>query len=115
MHSIDQGFQRETVLPGRSGCAHGPAPGNHDEEAFIAGAASNLLESIADSVEGLDHIEFVVRGFELLAQPLDVAVDGAVVPVGGVSRRAVLWTSLTVWLTRASNISGCENRPRSRR
>src|SRR5215471_8343852 len=42
---------------------------------------SHLLESIADAVERFDHVELVVGTLELLAQPLDVAVDGAVVNV----------------------------------
>src|SRR5262245_542377 len=40
-----------------------------------------LLEAIADAVKGLDDVEVVVCLLELLAQPLDVAVDGAVVDV----------------------------------
>src|SRR5689334_14026235 len=43
--------------------------------------ASGLLETIADAVQRLDHLEFVVDHLELLAQPLDVAVDGAVVDI----------------------------------
>ena len=40
-----------------------------------------LLEAVADAVERLDHLEIVVDGLELLAQPLDVAVDGPVVDI----------------------------------
>src|SRR5436190_3559695 len=40
-----------------------------------------LLEAVADTVERLDHVEAVVGLLELLAQALDVAVDGAVVDV----------------------------------
>src|SRR5262245_33352267 len=40
-----------------------------------------LLEAVADAVERLDHVEIVVRLLELLAQPLDVAVDGAIVDI----------------------------------
>src|SRR3712207_2105057 len=45
------------------------------------GSASGLLEPVPDAVERLDHVEAVVGRLELLAQPLDVAVDGAVVHV----------------------------------
>ena len=44
-------------------------------------SASDLLEAIAHAVERLDHLEIVVDRLELLAQPLDVAVDGAVVDI----------------------------------
>src|SRR5215472_16699374 len=40
-----------------------------------------LFETIADPIEGLDHFEFGLDHFELLAKPLDVAVDSAVVNV----------------------------------
>src|SRR6202035_2809626 len=40
-----------------------------------------FLKTIADAVQRLDHIEIVVAGLELLAQPLDVAVDGPVVDI----------------------------------
>src|SRR5688572_17134507 len=43
--------------------------------------ASSFLEAVADAVERLDHVEVVVDLLELLAQPLDVAVDGAVIDV----------------------------------
>src|SRR6188474_3386573 len=42
---------------------------------------SGFLEAIADAVQRLDHLEIVVDHLELLAQPLDVAVDGAVVDI----------------------------------
>src|SRR5436305_6305349 len=42
---------------------------------------SAFLEAIADAVERLDHVEIVVRLLELLAQPLDVAVDGTVIDI----------------------------------
>src|SRR5712691_792663 len=53
---------------------------------------SGLLEPVADAVECLDHVERFVDRLELLAQPLDVAVDRAVVDidlivVGGVHQR----------------------------
>src|ERR1700727_3048089 len=40
-----------------------------------------FLESVADAVEGLDHFEIRLDHLELLAQPLDVAVDGAIVNI----------------------------------
>src|SRR5262245_29577063 len=42
---------------------------------------SDLLETVTDAVQRLDHVEGVVDGLELLAQALDVAVDGPVVDV----------------------------------
>src|SRR5262245_63050215 len=47
----------------------------------IGCSGSSFLEAIADAVESLDHIEVVVDLLELLAQPLDVAVDSAIVDV----------------------------------
>ena len=54
--------------------------------------AQSFLEAVADAVERFDHVEVVVDGLEFLAQPLDVAVDGAVVDidlvvVGGIHQR----------------------------
>src|ERR1051325_724384 len=46
-----------------------------------AAAESGFLETIADAVKRLDHVEVVVRHLELLAQALDVAVDGAVIDI----------------------------------
>src|SRR5689334_6011762 len=43
--------------------------------------ASGFLEAVADAVQRFDHLEIVVGYLELLAQPLDVAVDGAVVDI----------------------------------
>src|SRR5215469_11780286 len=42
---------------------------------------SGLLETVADAVERLDHVEGVVDGLELLSQPLNVAVNGAIVDI----------------------------------
>src|ERR1700761_3902244 len=42
---------------------------------------SDFLEAIAYAVQGLDHLELVIGHFELLAKPLDVAVDGAVIDI----------------------------------
>src|SRR3954462_10383220 len=42
---------------------------------------SDLLEAIADAVQRFDHVEVVVDHLEFLAQPLDVAVDGAIIDV----------------------------------
>jgi len=40
-----------------------------------------LAEAVADAVQRLDHLEVRLHDLELLAQPLDVAVDGAVVDI----------------------------------
>src|SRR5690606_6418527 len=58
----------------------------------VTALSSLLLAAIADAVEGLDHLEIVVHGLDLLARPFDVAVDGAVVHIdlvviGGVHQR----------------------------
>src|SRR6185312_9581901 len=55
-------------------------------------ALSDFLEAVADAVKRLDHFEVVVDHLEFLAQPLDVAVDGAVVDIdlvviGGIHQR----------------------------
>ncbi len=42
---------------------------------------SGFLEAVAHPVQGFDHLEIVVHHLELLAQPLDVAVDGAIVDI----------------------------------
>src|SRR3954452_24097698 len=60
---------------------------------FRGGArASGFLEAGADAVGRLRQPDLVVADLELLAQPLDVAVDGAVVDIdlvviGGVHQR----------------------------
>src|SRR5580704_12494299 len=46
-----------------------------------AALESSFLEAVADAVKRFDHLEIVVHHLELLAQPLDVAVDGAVVDI----------------------------------
>src|SRR5271156_3730044 len=53
-----------------------------------AGAAGAALRSalavavaISDAIEGFDLREFLIDRLELLAQPLDVAVDSAVVDI----------------------------------
>src|SRR3954449_4339048 len=46
-----------------------------------APTVSGFLEAVADAVEGFDHFEIVIHDLELLAQPLDVAVDGAIVDI----------------------------------
>src|SRR5271170_1561757 len=40
-----------------------------------------FLEAVADAVEGLDHFEIRLDHLELLPQPLDMAVDGAIIDV----------------------------------
>src|SRR5215467_10302788 len=42
---------------------------------------SRLLETVADAVECLDHVEGIVDGLELLSQALYVAVNGAVIDI----------------------------------
>src|SRR6266540_2825285 len=42
---------------------------------------SGFVEAVAHTVQGFDHLEIVVHDLELLAQPLDVAVDGAIVDI----------------------------------
>src|SRR6476659_4145445 len=42
---------------------------------------SGFLETVTDAVQRFDHLEVVIDDLELLAQPLDVAVDGAIVDV----------------------------------
>src|SRR3546814_10319537 len=44
-----------------------------------------LAVAIADAIERLDLLEAVIDVAELLAQPLDVAVDGAVVDIDGLA------------------------------
>src|SRR4051812_14818235 len=41
----------------------------------------HLLEPITDAVKRFDHVEVVVGPLELLAQALDVAVDGSVIDI----------------------------------
>src|SRR4051812_16294484 len=59
-----------------------PAPG---PVAGVLGSsacrASAVAVSIADAIEGFDLREFRIDGLELLAQPLDVAVDRPVVDI----------------------------------
>src|SRR5688500_18235040 len=43
--------------------------------------SSLLRKTVAYAVEGLDRLELAVGGAELAPEPLDVAVDGAVVDV----------------------------------
>src|ERR1700756_459472 len=40
-------------------------------------APSGFLEAVSDPVKGFDHLEIVVHDLELLAQSLDVTIDGA--------------------------------------
>src|SRR5579863_5051059 len=73
--SVTRAHARATAL--RCGVsADLPSPGRSCP--VTATGALLLFEAIAHAVEGLDHLEVVVHGLELLAQPLDVAVDGAV-------------------------------------
>src|SRR5579875_1273470 len=45
------------------------------------GSGSAVAVAISDTIEGFDLGKILVDGLELLAQPLDVAVDGAIVDV----------------------------------
>src|SRR5262245_29808602 len=45
------------------------------------GLASYSLVSVTDTIEGLDHVKAIVHHLELPAQPLDVAIDRAVVNI----------------------------------
>jgi len=45
------------------------------------GCSASLLKPVADTIERFYHVKLVVLFPELLAQALDVAVDGAVVDV----------------------------------
>src|SRR5688572_21018225 len=62
---------RSFPLPAGNGETSGPA----------LTSSSTFLVAIADAIERLDGIEVVVDHLEFLAQPLDVAVYGAVVHV----------------------------------
>src|SRR5262245_19917624 len=60
-----------------------PVAGRHPPVwiAIVCPPGSSLLKAVADAVERLDHVEIVVHLLELLAQPLDVAVDRPVIHV----------------------------------
>src|SRR5262249_20826389 len=58
-----------------------PQPRRQEHKSGGNAPKSCFLETVADAVERLDHVEVVIGRLELLAQPLDVAVDGAVVDV----------------------------------
>ena len=60
-----------------------------------------FLKSVADAVEGLDHFEIRLDHLELFAQPLDVAVDGAVVDVNPIVDRAASIRALRLLTTLA--------------
>src|SRR5690606_32304271 len=74
-HRTDPTLAGRPPIPVHAGtpvpCCRSPAP-------FVT---SYLFESVPDPVERLDHVEVVVDLLELLAQPLDMAVDGAIVHV----------------------------------
>src|SRR3981081_558260 len=42
---------------------------------------SDFLETVPHPIQGFDHFEIVIDALELLSQPLDVAVDGAIVNI----------------------------------
>src|SRR5580704_682053 len=74
-------------------CACGRTPPNSRSEPLWPGSEEPLfLESVADPVKGLQHVEGVVDLLEFLPQALDVAVDRAVVDIdliviGGIHQR----------------------------
>jgi hypothetical protein len=45
------------------------------------GCFGEFLDTIAHTIQRLDHIEVDVASLEFLAQPLDVAIDGSVVDI----------------------------------
>src|SRR3954449_3448524 len=75
------------VVASMAGAAPGPAPRLSCNGWWrpwpvrLGPRRSAFLEAVADAVEGLDHVEGVVDDLELLAQALDVAVDGTVVDI----------------------------------
>src|ERR1700749_3556547 len=59
-----------------------PTPiGSRRQRAPRAPRLTCFLETVSDAVQRLDHLEIVAHHLELLAQPLDVAVDGSVVDI----------------------------------
>src|SRR5690348_14358876 len=65
-----------------------PLPRKAKKQRFESG----FLETIADPVERLYHLEIRINDLELLAQPLDVTVNGAVIDIdlvviGGIHQR----------------------------
>src|SRR5215472_12171578 len=44
-------------------------------------ASSAIAVTVSDAIQRLDLLEIVVHDLELLAQPLDVAVDGAIIDI----------------------------------
>src|SRR5271165_4167469 len=62
----------------QSPCEKGPYTSTYGSRPI---RASLFLEPIADAIKGLDHLELVIDNLEFLAQPLDVAVDRAVIDI----------------------------------
>src|SRR6266571_658174 len=60
-------------VPGAGDCASCGAVRGADASAFAV--------SVTDAIEGFDLPEFRIDGLELLAQPLDVAIDRAVIDI----------------------------------
>src|SRR3982750_737819 len=58
---------------------------NRPDHRGARSGSSLLVESISEAIEGLDCIELGVDGAELAGDPLDVAVDGAVVDISVVA------------------------------
>src|SRR5215467_6703333 len=74
MRSVSsEGRRRRRRSPGKARGVGG-APGS-------SGRASAIPVAVSDTIECLDLDELRIDDLELLAQPLDVAVDGAVVDI----------------------------------
>src|SRR5579871_1810354 len=56
-----------------------PTPSRRRGQALTA--LSDFLETVTDAIKRLNHLEIVIDDLEFLAQPLDVAVDGAVIDI----------------------------------
>src|ERR1700721_635720 len=71
-------LSRSHSISSHTSPGHGPRPSaNRVWRVWPSG----FFEAVPHSRQGFDHLEFVVRDLELLAQPLDVAVDGAVIDI----------------------------------
>src|SRR5215831_2975752 len=56
-------------------------PIREGDDCGLASSRSGLAVAVTDTIEGFDGVEVAVHLTELLAHPLDVTVDGAVVDV----------------------------------
>src|SRR3546814_42397 len=62
---------------------------DHRPDHFNERSSLFFGESVADAIERFDCLEALVDGAELLAKPLDMAVDGAVVDIDRSEERRV--------------------------